>query len=154
MRVVDSGRRLSTLLPDSVSQYDVQMYCLDASCKYRGWSVTSEYYLRYISGLRDASIPGLFDHGCWFQVGKFVVPGKVELISRWSRVVGDSGTLGLEDQSADEIAAGLVWYFRGQNAKLTFDATHLDGAPINAPSLDISPGDQGWLFHTQIQMAF
>lgn len=154
MRVVDSGYRLSTLLPLAVDQYDVHMICLDASCKYRGWSVTSEYYFRSLSGFEGESIPDLFDHGFWFQVGKFVVPGKVELISRWSRVVGDSGTLGLEDQSADEIAAGFVWYFRGQNAKLTFDATHLDGAPINASSLDIFRGDRGWLFRTQVQLAF
>jgi hypothetical protein len=154
IRVVDSGRCLSTLLPPSVGQYDVQMYCLDASGKYRGWSVTSEYYFRNISGFQGASIPSLFDHGFWFQVGKFVVPGTVELISRWSRVVGNSGTLGLENQSADEFAAGFVWYFRGQNAKLTFDATHLDGAPISASSLDIFPGDRGWLFRTQIQVAF
>jgi len=154
IRVVDSGSRLSTLLPLSVNQYDVQLYCLDASCKYRGWSVTSEYYFRNIGSFEGASIPDLFDHGFWLQVGKFVVPGKVELISRWSRVVGVSGTLGLEEQSADELAAGFVWYFRGQNAKLTFDATHLDGAPINASSLDISPGDRGWLFRTQIQLAF
>jgi hypothetical protein len=160
IRVVDSGRRLSELfaeIPLSVGQYEVQMYCLDASCKYRGWSVTSEYYFRNISGFEGASIPTiptLFDHGFWLQVGKFVVPGKLELISRWSRVVGNSGTLGLENQSADEIAAGFVWYFRGQNAKLTFDATHLDGAPISSSSLDIFPGDRGWLFRTQIQLAF
>lgn len=154
IRVVDSGRRLSALLPDSVDQYDVCMYCLDASCKYRGWSVTSEYYFRNVSGFEGAEIPSLFDHGVWLQVGKFIVPGRWQLISRWSRVVGDSGTLGREDQSSDEIAAGCVWYFRGQNAKLTFDATHLDGAPINASSLDIFPGDMGWLFRTQIQLAF
>lgn len=154
LRVVDSGSRLSALLPLAVDQYDVDMYCLDASCKYRGWSVTSEYYFRNISGFQGAPIPNLFDHGFWLQVGKFVLPEKVELISRWSRVVGDSGTLGLEDQSADEIAAGFVWYFRGQNAKLTFDATHLDGAPISASSLDIFPGDRGWLFRTQVQLAF
>ncbi len=155
LRVVDSGLRLSDLLlPLAVTRYDVQMYCVDASCKYRGWSVTSEYYFRNISGFKGAFIPTLFDHGPWFEVGKFVIPAKLELISRWSRVVGDSGTLGLENQSTDELAAGFVWYFSGQNAKLTFDATHLDGAPINASSLDIFPGDKGWLFRTQIQLAF
>ncbi|MGE3780522.1 MAG: hypothetical protein AB7F89_25255, partial [Pirellulaceae bacterium] len=153
-RVVDSGGPLGTLLPLSVVQYNVHMYCLDVSAKYRGWSVTSEYYFRNISGFEGAAISDLFDHGCWLQVGKFVVPGKLELISRWSRVVGESGTLGLVEQSADEVAAGFVWYFRGQNAKLTFDATHLNGAPINASSLDIFAGDQGWLFRTQIQLAF
>ena len=58
------------------------------------------------------------------------------------------------NQSSDEIAGGVVWYFRGQHAKLTFDVTHLDGAPINSAALDISPGDLGWLFRSQIQFAF
>ncbi len=154
IRVVDSGLHLSTLLPLSVHQFDVQIYAVDASCKYQGWSLTSEYYVRAISDFEGGSIPTLLDHGFWFQLGKFVVPGKLELISRWSRVEGDSGTLGLENQSADEIAGGFVWYFHGQNAKLTCDATHLDGAPISASSLDIFPGDRGWLFRTQIQLAF
>ncbi len=79
LRVVDSGLRLSDLLlPLAVTRYDVQMYCVDASCKYRGWSVTSEYYFRNISGFKGAFIPTLFDHGPWFEVGKFVIPAKLE----------------------------------------------------------------------------
>jgi len=83
-----------------------------------------------------------------------VVPQKLELLSRWSRVVGTSGTLGNENQSVDEIAGGVVWYAKGQNAKLTVDATWLNGAPINSSLLDIAPGDIGWLVRTQIQFAF
>ena len=154
IRVVDSGARLGNLLPASVDEYNVNTFCLDASCKYRGWSVTSEYYFRNVSGFCGGDLPGLFDHGFWLEVGKFVVPRKLELLSRWSRVVGTSGTLGLEDQSADEIAGGFAWYFRDQNAKLTVDATWLDGAPINSSALDISPGAIGWLVRTQIQFAF
>ena len=133
IRVVDSGQRLSTLLPSSVDEYGVNTYCVDASCKYHGWSLTSEYYFRNINGFRGATIPDLFDHGFWFEAGKFIVPRKLQLLSRWSRVVGNSGTLGLENQSTDEIAGGLAWYFRDQNAKLTFDVTHLDGAPDQRP---------------------
>ena len=36
----------------------------------------------------------------------------------------------------------------------TPDFTHLNGAPISSTSLDIFPGDIGWLFRTQIQFAF
>ncbi len=49
---------------------------------------------------------------------------------------------------------GAVWYFNGQNAKLTVDATRLNGAPISSSALDISPGAIGWLARTQIQFAF
>ncbi len=154
IRVVDSGRRLSDLLPAAIVEYSVDTFCVDASAKYRGWSVTSEYYFRNIHGYTGDVLPGLFDHGFWLQVGKFAVPQKLELLARWSRVVGTSGTLGQDEQSADEVAGGFVWYFRGQNAKLTADATWLNGAPINSSALDISPGDIGWLIRTQIQLAF
>lgn len=104
--------------------------------------------------MNDPGIDQLFDHGFWFQLGKFVVPRKLQLLTRWSRVVGDSGTLGLAKQSSEEIAGGLVWYFREQHAKFTVDMTYLDGAPIRSSALDISPGDVGWLFRSQIQFAF
>jgi hypothetical protein len=154
IRVVDSGQRLSSLLPPAVSQYDVDLFCVDASHKYRGWSVTTEYYFRNISGFRGDTVPDLFDHGFWLQVGKFVVPEKMQLLARWSRVVGKSGTLGVESQSSDERAVGFVWYFRRRYARITCDATYLDGAPISSSALDIFPGDKGWLFRTQIQFGF
>lgn len=154
VRVVDSGATLATILPTSVDAYNVSIYSLDLSTKFRGWSTTVEYYFRNISRFEGTPLPDLFDHGFWLQLGKFVVPGKVQLITRWSRVVGNSGSLGRYDQSADEVAGGFVWYFRDQHAKLTVDVTHLDGAPINSAALDIAPGEIGWLFRSQIQFAF
>jgi hypothetical protein len=154
LRVVDSGSQLSALLPAVVDAYSVDIFSLDASCKFRGWSATIEYYFRNVDDFQGASLPSLYDHGFWLQLGKFVVPAKLQLLARWSRVVGDSGTLGVKDQSADEVAGGLAWYFRDQNAKLTVDATHLNGATVNSSALDISPGDIGWLVRSQIQFAF
>ena len=154
LRVVDSGEQLSSLLPGAVDEYNVNLVSLDLSSKFRGWSATFEYYFRNIDSFESAILPDMFDHGFWLQLGKFVLPEKLQLLTRWSRVVGNSGTLGLGDQSAEEISGGFVWYFRDQYSKLTFDATYLDGAPINSASLDISPGDIGWLLRSQIQFAF
>jgi hypothetical protein len=154
LRVVDSGEQLSNVLPGSVNQYTVNLYSIDASMKYRGWSLTSEYYFRQIDRFDGAPILDLFDYGYWYQVGKFLVPGKFQVMTRWSRVIGNSGTLGLIEESSSEMAYGCVKYFRGQNAKFTFDATYLDGAPISSSALDVSPGDIGWLYRGQIQFAF
>lgn len=154
LRVVDSGTQLSELLPNAVDTYNVSLFSVDASLKYRGLSMTSEYYFRNISGFRGAMVPDLFDHGFWLQSGKFLIPQKFELLARWSRVTGNSGTLGAENQSSDELACGGVWYFRQQHAKLTLDATHLNGASINSSALDISSGDVGWLYRTQLQFSF
>ena len=103
---------------------------------------------------KGATLPNLFDHGFWFQLGYFVVPDKLQLLTRWSRVDGNSGTLGAAHQSTDEVAGGLAWYFRGNHAKFVADVTHLDGAPINSSAFDITPGDRGWLYRTQIQFSF
>lgn len=154
IRVVDSGSTLASILPRRANQYTVSLYSVDASLKYQGWSFTTECYFRQINEIRGASVPDLFDYGYWMQLGKFVVPGEFEIMTRWSRVIGDSGTLGANNESASEIAGGFVRYFRGQNAKFTFDFTYLDGAPINSASLDITPGDIGWLYRSQIQFAF
>ncbi len=154
IRVVDSGETLASLLPNAVQEYSVSIYAIDASLKYRGWSFTTEYYFRQISGFQGDFIPNLFDHGHWMQLAKFVVPKKLQLLTRWSRVVGESGTLGMFDQSSDEVAGGFVWYFREQHAKLTMDATYINGAPINSSALDLTPGALGWLARTQIQFSF
>ena len=154
VRVVDSGETLASLLMGSVDEYTVNLFSLDYSQKWRGWSLAYEYYFRHINDFQGAAVPSLFDHGFWFQLGKFVIAERIQLLARWSRVEGNSGTLGVENQSAEEIAVGFVWYFRRQNAKLTIDATYLDGAPIDSASLDISPGNIGWLVRSQIQIAF
>jgi hypothetical protein len=154
IRVVDSGQRLSNLLPGEIEGYLVDKYAVDASMKLRGWSITSEYYFRNMGQFVGGELPGLFDHGFSLDTGYFLIPKKLEMIGRWSRVVGSSGTLGDWNQSADEKAIGLVRYFRHHNAKLSVDATYLDGAPIDSFSLDIFPGQKGWLFRTQLQFSF
>lgn len=154
IRVVDSGERLSSKLPAQVTEYLVNMYSLDASTKFRGWSFTSEYYFRHVGDFVGSSQQSLFDHGFDLQSGYFVIPKKMELLARWSRVMGDSGTLGLQEQRTNELASGAVWYYRRHAAKLTIDATYLDGSPIDSFSLDIREGMQGWLWRTQLQFGF
>ena len=86
VRVVDSGALLADILPATVDEYAVNLYSLDASMKYRGWSATFEYYFRQINQIQGAALPDLFDHGHWLQIGKFVVHNRVQLLARWSRV--------------------------------------------------------------------
>ena len=154
IRVVDSGQLLSTLLPFATEEYLVCLYAVDGSVKYRGLSFAAEYYFRNISDFVGTSQTDLFDHGFWLQSGYFIVPQKLELLARWSRVVGNSGTLGALQQSSDELACGMVWYLRHNQAKFTIDGTWLNSAPIDSPQLDIRPGDQGFMARTQIQFSF
>lgn len=154
VRVVDAGRQLAALVPSSVESFAVALYSVDISTKFAGFSSTYEYYFRVIGDFSGAPVSDVFDHGSWLQFGYFVIDEKLELLSRWSRVQGNSGTLGGVQQSAEEVAGGMAWYFRGNNAKLVTDMTWLDGAPINSPVLDIAPGTSGWLVRSQIQFSF
>lgn len=153
-RVVDSGATLASILPPGVTAYDIFFYAADLNFKYHGLSFHSEVYARSLSNFAGVPVPALFDHGLLLQLGHFVVPEKLELATRWSRINGDSRTLGVTNESADEVAAALIWYIRGHNVKLTFDATHLNGAPIRDLALNILPGDAGWLFRSQLQVKF
>ncbi len=154
LRAIDSGVTIASLLPKGVNQFNVQLYAVDANFKYCGFSLLSEYYIRVLNQFDGPPVNTLFDHGFMLQAGYFIVPQKVELLSRWSRVVGNSGTLGLHDRSSDEVAGGIAWYIRGHNVKFVTDLTHLNGATINSTNTNIRPGDQGWLLRTQFQFMF
>ena len=154
LRVVNSGAEFSSVLPNAVDEYRVQLFSVGASLKFRGWSATYEHYFRHISDYQGAAVPTINDDGFWLQVGKFAIPEKLQLLARWSRVVGDSGTLGADYQSSSEIAGAAAWYFREQHAKIVTDITYVDSAPVDSAALDLDPQDRGWLFRTQMQFAF
>lgn len=153
-RVVDSGATLTSILPGGTDAYNVTLFALSADFRWQGWSLSTEYYFRTLSHFSGASVADLFDHGFVMQSGYFVVPKKFEVFSRWSRIAGDSGTLGSTDQSADEIAGGVAWWIKGRNLKLLFDVTQVNGTPINDSALGFRPGDDGLLYRTQLQFLF
>ncbi|MCP4887931.1 MAG: hypothetical protein GY904_15100 [Planctomycetaceae bacterium] len=157
LRVVDTGQTLVSLFEDfelDVESYHVALFAVDASWKYRGWSSTIEYYFRHVNKFRGADVPDLFDHGFWLQIGKFVVPRKIQLAARWSRVVGNSGSFGMDDLSSDEIGGAVTWHIRENHSKVVIDAAYLNGAPVDSDALDLSPGDRGWLLRSQVQFSF
>ena len=153
-RVVDFGARLASLLPPATTAYDVGMYTIDAHWKRRGLSVIAEYYWRCLTNFQGSNTPSLSDHGFNLQVGKFVVSDKLEMMARWSRICGNSGTLGAREQSTDEVGVGAAWYMNGNNAKFVLDVSRVNGMPLFSPRLDMLPGSEGWLLRTQLQFGF
>lgn len=153
-RVVDSGATLVSILPGGITAYNVTLFALSADFRHQGWSLSTEYFFRNLSSFSGGSIPELTDQGFLVQSGCFVVPKKLEVFSRWSRIVGNSGTLGTSDQSADEVAGGVAWWIKGRNLKLLFDVSRVNGTPINDSALGFLPGDDGLLYRTQLQFLF
>jgi hypothetical protein len=153
-RVVASGQPLSDLLPATVDTYDVLFFTLDAHWKVRGFSLIAEHHWRSLSQFSGGAVPDLADSGLLVQSGYFLVPKRLEVLARWSNVVGNSGTLGTSDQRTNEIATGVAWFFKGHNVKYNVDVSWIDGVPTNSPRLSLLPGDQGWLLRSQLQFGF
>lgn len=135
----------------TVSDVDLYFYGVDLAWKYRGWSVTSELFFRWLGELRaDGALPHqkLYQHGYYVEGGKFLIPRKLDANFRYSQVDGLYG-------SRSEYAAGTNWYpLDTFKMKLTFDVTWLDGSPLQNTTSDILVGDDGVLFRSQIQAEF
>jgi hypothetical protein len=153
-RVVASGQPLSGLLPDIVDSYDVWFFTLDAHWKVRGFSLITEYHWRRLTQFSGGSIPRLTDNGLVIQGGYFLIPRRFEVASRWTKVVGNSGTLGDAYERTNEISMATVWHFQNHDVKFTVDVSRIDGVPVNSARLSLLPGDEGWLMRSQLQMGF
>jgi hypothetical protein len=155
IRLTDGTRlnQIGALSPGvTVSGVDVYFYGLDFAAKWQGWSLNSEVFLRWLENIQgDGGLPvdRLMQHGFYVEGGKFLIPGKLDVNFRYSEV---GGLLG--DRS--EYVAGFNWYplENSHKFKWSFDATVLDGSPLNNNSSDILVGDDGTLFRTQFQAEF
>ena len=135
----------------TVSEFDIYLYAVDAAIKVRGWSFNAEAYLRWIQDIRGngvLTINELFQRGFFVEGGRFLVAQRLDLNFRYSQVSGLFG-------NASEYAAGINWYPLGKSTvKVSFDATSLDGSPLDNTTTDILVGDDGVLFRTQFQAEF
>ncbi len=127
---------------------------------------------------------GLVDFGSVIQGGYFVVPNKLEVVARYSWVCGESGNINGKNnagagplvtipgvptpvrivngafsnfQQADEVAFGVNYYFRRQLVKWQNDIGFYHGgnpASNGQSNAGFIPGVDGWMFRSQVQLAF
>ena len=154
LRLTDGTRLNQTgaLAPGvTVSGLDVYYYSVDFAFKYRGWSLNSEVYFRWLEELEsDGAVPhnDLLQRGFMVEGGRFLIPKKLDVNARYSTVRGLFGDF-------NEWAGGLNWYpLDSHKLKLSFDVTVLDGSPLQNTATDVLVGDDGVLFRTQFQAEF
>ena len=84
-----------------------RFWSLDAGLKYRGFSLSGEYYMRWLDNFQtDKPLPAIqkiFDQGGYTQLSYAVIPKKLELYGKTSVVAGPYG-------SGDDYGGGLNWY--------------------------------------------
>ena len=154
LRLTDGTRLADTgaLVPGvTVNRADLYFYGVDGALKWRGWSLNAELFLRWIQDLRgDGPLPlgKLFQRGYYVEGGRFLVAKRLDVNFRYSQVSGLFG-------NASEYALGCNWYpLDTPRLKLSFDATRLDGSPLNNNASDILVGDEGTLFRSQFQAEY
>ncbi len=135
----------------TVSEFDVYLYAVDAAMKYRGWSVNSEFYFRWLQDLQGHGALArtkIAQNGFFVEGGRVIVPKKLDWNVRYSQVSGPFG-------NTSEYGVGVNLYpLDTQKVKLTFDVTQVDGSPLNNTATEFLAGDSGTLFRTQFQAEF
>jgi hypothetical protein len=130
-----------------LSSAAVQVWTIDAAMKYRGFGLSTEYFLRWIDGFDyrggRPAVHSLFDYGALVQGGYYLVPKKLETFARSSFVYGRFG-------GGFEVGGGVNWYVRGRReCRLTFEVLEISHSPAENILTGYRAGESGTLFQLQ-----
>ncbi|MBN1341370.1 MAG: hypothetical protein JXQ73_01755, partial [Phycisphaerae bacterium] len=154
---VRRGRGIGGNATADLTGTDLLQLGADAAFRYRGFSVTAEYWLRSIDGDSEFSewelLTGRSDsthqQGGHIQAGYFVVPKKVEVAARLG---------GIWDNNGDNVWActfGVNYFPWGSyNVMLQADFTRMAEAPSSSSSANWSQNDEVNMVRVQLQLLF
>ena len=135
----------------TVQEATYKMSAIDGGLKRNGFSVNGQYYFRWLNDFdADGPLPlaSTFDHGFELSTGQFVVPKKLVLYARGSKVFGQFG-------SPYEYAGGVKWYLLPtERLWLTSELMRVHGAPYSGAFSPYTAGMNGWVPMTQTVLAF
>ena len=135
----------------TVQQATYKMWAIDGGLKRNGFSINGQYYMRWLSDFdADGPLPlaSTFDHGFELSSGQFLVPRKLVLYARGSKVFG-------EFASPYEYAGGLKWYLLPtERLWLTGEVMRVHGAPYGGAFTPYTAGMSGWVPMVQTVLAF
>jgi hypothetical protein len=135
----------------TVEEATYRMWAIDGGLKKSGFSANGQYYMRWLNDfLADGPLPlaSTFDHGFELSAGHFVVPRRLVLYARGSKVFG-------EFASPYEYAGGVKWYFLPtERLWLTAELMRVEGAPYGGAFTPYTAGMAGWTPMVQTILAF
>ncbi|HKE56948.1 MAG TPA: hypothetical protein VKB46_09610, partial [Pyrinomonadaceae bacterium] len=135
----------------TVDKATYRMWAIDGGLKKSGFSVNGQYYFRWLSDFEaDGPLPlaSTFDHGFELSAGKFIVPKKLVLYARGSKVFGQFA-------KPYEYAGGFKWYFLPtERLWLTGELMRVQRAPYSGAFTPYTAGMTGWVPMLQTVLAF
>ena len=128
-----------------------KMWAIDGGLKKSGFSVNGQYYFRWLSDFEaDGPLPlaSTFDHGFELSTGKFVVPKKLLLYVRGSKVFGQFA-------NPYEYGGGFKWYFLPtERLWMTGEVMRVNRSPYGGAFTPYTAGMAGWIPMLQTVLAF
>jgi hypothetical protein len=135
----------------TVQKATYKMWAIDGGLKYSGFSINGQYYLRWLGDFEaDGPLPltSTFDHGFELSAGKFLIPKKLVLYARGSKVFGQFA-------NPYEYAGGFKWYFLpSERVWITGELMRVKGAPYSGAFTPYTAGMSGWAPMLQTVLAF
>jgi hypothetical protein len=135
----------------TVQEATYRMWAIDGGLKKRGFSVNGQYYFRWVDDFdADGPLPvdSTFDHGFELSTGLFVVPKRLVLYARGSKVFG-------QFYSPYEYAGGLKMYLLPtERWWITGELMRVHRAPYGGAFTPYTAGLDGWVPMIQTVLAF
>jgi hypothetical protein len=126
---------------------NIRLWAVDAAFKYRGLSLSGEYFFRWLDGFKTygqrSPFSYLFDNGGLLQASYFIAPSKIEAFARTSFVTGHFG-------GGHEVGGGVNWYPQGKRTwRFTFEVLNIDHSPAQNLLTGYRAGESGMLYQLQ-----
>ncbi|HSE23857.1 MAG TPA: hypothetical protein VLB68_19465 [Pyrinomonadaceae bacterium] len=135
-----------------------RMTTIDGGFKYRGFSLEGEYFWRWLDNFKflDAVNPGqlqqvpsrLFDHAFQIQGSAMVVPKSLQAYAGFSKIFGQYG-------QPRDFRFGMNFFpFKNKVVRWNTEALYLYKSPVGYTSVPFPIGGRGWVFHSNMELAF
>lgn len=135
----------------TVDKATYKLSAIDGSIKWNGLAVNGQYFTRWLSDFEaDGPLPlaSTFDHGFELSASQFVIPKKLALYGRGSKVFGQFG-------DSHEYAGGLKWFFLPtERLWLSGELMRVEHAPYSGAFSPYTAGMTGWMPMIQTVLAF
>jgi hypothetical protein len=135
-----------------------RMTTVDGGFKYRGFSLEGEYFWRWLDNFKflETVTPGqlqqvpsrLFDHAFQIQGSAMVVPETLQAYAGFSKIFGQFG------QPRDFRFGTNFFPFKNKVVRWNTEALYLYKSPVGYTSVPFPIGGRGWVFHTNMELAF
>ena len=154
IRLSDGTRIFSEdpfLTGGNVRKATYEMLALNAGFKYRGLSLEGEYYYRKVDDfvvIGEIPVTELEDQGFQLQGSAMLIPKMLQGYAAYSYIDGEYG-------NPSDVSLGLNYFpMSRRELRLGVQALRLNDSPVGYSSVPMALGGNGWVFSTDVILAF